>query len=132
MNFVQYLYLSLSGRKPRKANFFQEKGIRGTATVLQVGKTGAYINHVPQFLFKIKVVAAGGREIITSYKKFVGAKDLPRLEKGLRIPALVHPENDEKILLLWEEAGIEPAFESRPEKENPARNPAAKTPDKPS
>lgn len=126
MNFVKYLYLSLRGRKSLQRSFFREKGIRGTATVLQVGKTGAYINHVPQFLFKIKVIAAGGREITTSLKKFVDKRDLPKLEKGLRIPALVHPANDEKILLLWEEAGIKPAFEKRPEKS------AAKTPHKPS
>lgn len=110
MNIMQYLYFSLSRRRLRKTNFLREKGIRGTATVLQVEKTGAYINHVPQFLFKIKVIAAGEREIVTTCKKFVDANHGSKLEKGLRIPALVHPANDDKILLLWEDAGIEPAF----------------------
>ncbi|HEY9560174.1 MAG TPA: hypothetical protein VIR29_05230 [Anseongella sp.] len=110
LNFVQYLYLTIRGRKPQRRAFLREKGIRGTGTVLQVGKTGAYINQVPQFLFKIKVVAAGNREVTTSCKKFVDSKYLPKLEKGLQIPALIDPANDEKILLLWEEAGIEQAF----------------------
>lgn len=101
----------------KKKSFFVKNGIKATATLLSVKRTGVFLNKVPQFefAFKIKPPCPAGRsdnkkEFTTKTKKYIRFVDLSEIFEGMKIPAYIHPEIEGKIFLMWEEVGIGNAF----------------------
>lgn len=85
-------------------------GIYATATLLSVEKTGMSLNKSPQMLFKVNVSIQDQSDYLGECKKYIQPKDLPKIKKGMQIPAYVHPKNKNKFMLLWADVDIDDAF----------------------
>ena len=97
-------------KEEEKKSFFLKNGIKATATLLSANRTGVFLNKVPQIMFEFKIDSEGKKEFTTTAKKYIRFIDLSEISEGMKIPAYIHPENDGKIFLMWEEVGIGRAF----------------------
>ena len=93
-------------RRQSQINYYKSHGRKATATILEYSEAGVKVNNVPQYSIKLSVKNIFGKEFITTDKKFLSISEVHKLKPGLEIPALTHPEKQEKALILWEEAGI--------------------------
>lgn len=93
-------------RRQSQINYFKSHGRKATATIIDYTEAGVKVNNVPQYRIQLKVKNVYGKEFITTDKKFLSISEVHKLKPGLEIPALTHPEKQEKTLILWEEAGI--------------------------
>ena len=93
-------------RRQSQINYYKSHGRKATATILEYSEAGVKVNNVPQYSIKLSVKNIFGKEFITTDKKFLSISEIHKLKPGLEIPALTHPEKQEKALILWEEAGI--------------------------
>src|SRR5699024_5990124 len=104
------VFLFYKKKKKKARLFFKQNGIEAMAILLSANRTGVYINRVPQFLFEFRIKAENREEFNTSVKKYIRFVDLSQIVEGMKIPAYIHPEDPEKVLMMWEKAGIGDAF----------------------
>lgn len=107
---IRSVFTVISKRRQSKKEYFLSRGRRATATIVSFNETGTRLNNVPQIKFELKVKNIFGKEFITQDRKFLSVTEIPKLKAGLEVPALTHPEKENKVLILWEEAGIKPSF----------------------
>lgn len=114
--FVIFPVLGLLGKHLRRKkeeqekSFFLKNGTHAMATLLSVKRTGVFLNKVPQFEFEFKIESDRQMEMKVQVKKYIRFVDLSEISEGMKVPAYIHPENDGKIFLMWEEVGIGRAF----------------------
>lgn len=112
---IQPLLSGLIRRKFNKRNndrnpSLLKYGVKATATLLEIQRTGVIVNQMPQYRFKIKVISVEGKEVVITRNKVIDFPDRPKLQEGMQLPALMDADNPPKVLLFWEEAGINTAL----------------------
>jgi hypothetical protein len=114
--FVLIPLLTALGRKVVKKNaekrksFFMQNGIEATATMLSAQRTGMFLNKVPQIQFEFEIESKDLKTYTASVKKYIRFVDYSNITEGMKIPAYIHPEDRENVLIMWEKAGFGEAF----------------------
>ena len=85
-------------RQKRRAVYFRENGIPGTATILSADTTGTTVNDMPQIELKLEIEAPGRNRYTITDKRCWNPLSLAGLQKGARLPVLVDPRRPKKIM----------------------------------
>jgi len=92
-------------RQKRRAAYFLENGIPGTATILSAGTTGTTINDMPQIELKLEIEAPGRNRYTITDRRCWNPLSLAGLQKGAKLAVLVDPRRPEKIMFPDDERG---------------------------
>jgi len=95
--------LAFMNRQKRRAAFFRENGIPGTATILAADTTGTTVNDMPQIELKLEIEAPGRNRYTITDRRCWNPLSLAGLQKGAKLPVLVDPQHPKKILFLDDE-----------------------------
>ena len=100
--FLQLLIMGaifvFMNRQKRRAVYFRENGIPGTATILSADTTGTTVNDMPQIELKLEIEAPGRNRYTITDKRCWNPPSLAGLQKGARLPVLVDPRRPKKIM----------------------------------
>ncbi|MBN1485375.1 MAG: hypothetical protein JXA37_11705 [Chloroflexia bacterium] len=88
-------------RGQRRARRLRERGIPGTATLLNCEETGVVTNNAPQIALELEIETAQHPPYRLVHKECVGLLYLSRLAPGAQFEVWVDPEDPEEILLAW-------------------------------
>lgn len=87
-------------RQKRRAAYFLENGIPGTATILAADTTGTTINDMPQIELKLEIEAPGRNRYQITDRRCWSPLSLAGLQKGKKLAVLVDPERPNKIMFV--------------------------------
>lgn len=88
--FSASLFLSLR-RREKDAERIQSEGIPATAEILSFEHTGATINNLPQYRFRLMVRAEDGTSMEVGMKSCVGLLELQNIREGNVFRAKIDP-----------------------------------------
>ncbi len=89
-------------REAKKIEYFKENGIQGIAKIISYQTTGTEVNNMPQIEFIFEITSDFLESYQIKYVQLVDLINLGKLHKGLEIPILIDPENQKKILPIWD------------------------------
>lgn len=87
-------------RQKRRAAYFRENGIPGTATILSASTTGTTVNDMPQIELRLEIEAPGRDRYTISDRRCWNPLSLAGLKKGAKLDVLVDPRSPKKIMFL--------------------------------
>ncbi|MGH2724933.1 MAG: hypothetical protein ACRDI0_11870 [Actinomycetota bacterium] len=100
------LLLLLWARRWRRgyveAQRIKTQGVSGTARVVSMRQTGAYLNEQPQVELTLEVTTAMQGAYQVTLKEWVPLIMLGRLTSGLPLPVKVDPANPQRVVIEWE------------------------------
>jgi hypothetical protein len=100
--FLQLLIMGaiffFMNRQKRRAAYFRENGIPGTATILSADTTGTTINDMPQIELQLEIEVPGRNRYTISDRRCWNPLSLAMLQKGAKLPVLVDPLRPKKIM----------------------------------
>lgn len=95
------LYARHAKAKAAHQDWIFQNGIKGSATVLEVGNSHTTVNEMPLMKLKLGlyIPGAGRREV--SRREVMPVFTANRMEAGLVLPAYANPENPAEFILVW-------------------------------
>jgi hypothetical protein len=90
-------------RQKRRAVYFRENGIPGSATILAADTTGTTVNDMPQIELQLEIEAPGRDRYTITDRRCWNPLSLAGLQKGAKLPVLVDPRSPKKIIFLDDE-----------------------------
>ena len=85
-------------RQKQRAVYFRKNGIPGTATILAADTTGTAVNDMPQIELELEIEAPGRDRYTITDRRCWNPLSLAMLQKGTKLPVLVHPRRPKKIM----------------------------------
>lgn len=84
----------------KRAEFFLENGIPGTATILAASTTGTTINDMPQIELQLEIEAPGRNNYLITDRRCWSPLSLAGLQKGAKLKVRVDPRRPKKVMFL--------------------------------
>lgn len=78
-------------RRQRKAEWIEENGIPATAEIISFEHSGATINNLPQYRFRLKIVSDDGSSSEVEMKSCISLLQLQNIKRGNRFLARIDP-----------------------------------------
>jgi hypothetical protein len=95
------LYARHAKRKATHQDWIFRNGIKGSATIVEVGNSHTTVNEMP--LMKLRLAldfpGTGSREV--SRREVMPVFTANRMEAGLVLPAYANPRNPAEFILVW-------------------------------
>jgi hypothetical protein len=85
-------------RQKRRAAYFRENGIPGTATILAAATTGTTVNDMPQIELELEIETSGRNRYTIIDRRCWSPLSLAGLQKGAKLAVLVDPRHPKKIM----------------------------------
>lgn len=92
------------GWKAAKKDRLHETGVEGSASILSITQTGAYLNRNPYVLFDFEVEVPGHPAYEVKHREIVPLVLLGRLAPGTSLPVRVDRDNPSHLIVEWERA----------------------------
>lgn len=95
------LYARHAKRKAAHQDWIFRSGIKGSATVVEVGNSHTTVNEMPLMKLKLAldIPGVGRREV--GRREVMPVFTANRMEAGLVLPAYANPENPAEFILVW-------------------------------
>jgi hypothetical protein len=95
------LYARHAQRKAAHQDWIFRNGIKGTATLLEAGRSNTTVNEMPLMKLKLELdfPGLGSREV--RRREVMPVFTANRMEEGLVLPAYANPENPAEFILVW-------------------------------
>jgi hypothetical protein len=110
---IGVIYLVINRRTSQKLAL-RQKGLPGTAQVLEMSQTGVYINENPQVKMKLQVQATGIAPYQCEIKATVPLIAIGMLGTGRPLTVYVNPDDHEDIFIDWSGQSAAAAMSSMP------------------
>ena len=99
---IWILYTAISGAaRTKKINYLTEKGIKGTATIVNARTTGVYINRMPRVKITFRIELPGKQPYEIKKGKTVGYLNLSAIQIGATFPCYVDENNPKKVYIQY-------------------------------
>lgn len=97
---IKYFYR----RAAQRVSYLREHGLKGTARVLHMRRTGLTINNVPQVVLDLSITTDLGEQLQVSYKKCIDPIYYNLIRPDTNVTVYVDPANKKKVYIDFEEA----------------------------
>jgi hypothetical protein len=94
-----FIYL---GCQKKRASYFEKKGIRAVAAILEAEQTGVEMNGMPQIELRLEIALPGQAPYTINHKDYWSLLALSSLRRGARLPVLVDPRDRKRIMFVDE------------------------------
>jgi len=95
------LYARHAKGKAAHQDWIFQNGIKGSATILEVGNSHTTVNEMPLMKLKLELDVPGvGRSQVTR-REVMPVFTANRMDAGLVLPAYANPENPAEFVLVW-------------------------------
>jgi hypothetical protein len=94
-------YARHAQRKAAHQDWIFQNGIKGTATILEVGNSHTTVNEMPlmKLTLALEIPSAGSREL--SRREVMPVFIANRMREGLILPAYANPKDPGDFILVW-------------------------------
>lgn len=87
----------------RRADYFRQHGVPGTATILAADTTGTTVNDMPQVELKLEIEMPGGNRYTITDRRCWNPLSLAGLRQGEKLRVLVDPRSPKRIMFVEDE-----------------------------
>jgi hypothetical protein len=95
------LYARHAGRKAARQDWIFRNGIRGTATIVEVGNSHTTVNEMPLMKLKLDLDIPGVGRSEVSRREVMPVFSANQMREGLVLPAYANPEQPGEFILVW-------------------------------
>ena len=95
------LYARHSQRKAAHNDWIFRNGIKGTATVVEVGNSHTTVNEMPLMKLTLHLDIPGADRTEVSRREVMPVFTANQMQEGLVLPAYANPENPREFILVW-------------------------------
>lgn len=87
--------------KAARQDWIFENGIKGSATILEVGNSHTTVNEMPLIKLRIDLDIPGVGHTEVTRREVMPVFTANRMSEGLVLPAYANPENPAEFVLVW-------------------------------
>ena len=95
------LYARHAKRKAAHQDWIFRNGIKGSATIVEVGNSHTTVNEMPLMKLKLALDIPGVGRSEVSRREVMPVFTANRMEEGLVLPAYANPEDPSEFILVW-------------------------------
>jgi hypothetical protein len=94
-------YARRAGAKAAHQDWIFQNGIKGSATILEVGNSHTTVNEMPLMKLKLELDIPGVGRSEVSRREVMPVFTANRMDAGLTLPAYANPQNPAEFVLVW-------------------------------
>lgn len=94
-------YARYSKRKAAHQDWIFQNGIKGSATIIEVGNSHTTVNEMPLMKLRLQLDFPGLGGSQASRREVMPVFTANRMTEGLVLPAYANPENPAEFILVW-------------------------------
>jgi hypothetical protein len=95
------LYARHAKRKAAHHDWIFRNGLKGSATILDVGNSNTTVNEMPLIKLKLALDIPGAARREVSRREVMPVFTANRMDAGLVLPAYANPEDPTEFILVW-------------------------------
>jgi hypothetical protein len=95
------LYARHTRAKAAHQDWIFQNGIKGSATILEVGNSHTTVNEMPLMKLKLDLEIPGVGRSEVSHRELMPVFTANRMEQGLVLPAYANPKDPGEFILVW-------------------------------